>query len=159
MVRYAHKAFVYVDTGRADKEECEDDSSNVWDPRRDLCFRLYRTLDKLEEVDKDTTDLLWGNDGQYNLDRLQTFRNAYACWVDNDGKVGKPDAPKNPSDSSPPSCFFGMKVVMGQHILGRGSSSANYIKLDKFAGQKEGDHWNDGLIDQEVDIDRNRPGH
>lgn len=141
MIKVSQQGFVFADAGKSSKDKCEDDDTeDVWDPKEELCFKLYRINDhRMERMPKTITDKLFANDGDYNLDRLKTYRNAYACWVDNDGKLDDVKIGTDMEPNVPPSCFYGIMVV-------KGVTRDNYIRLSKFPNQKKGEHWNDGPV-------------
>lgn len=119
-----------------------NDKDQIWDPEREVCFDFYwwDNGKQLVNVPHDIADKLWANDGEYNLDRLVAYRNAYDCWVDSDGKIGKTTLNPDPTNESLPKCWFSTKVVKGEY-----SKVAQYgetvVKLSKFPGQKEGDWY------------------
>lgn len=124
MIRYGRKGFYYIDAG-ADKNKCgdgDDDRLNeFWDDAADGCIKLMEVLKHNREggefvyAPRDVQDKLFANDDEYNLDVKKTFRNAYDCWKDNDGKVGRVDVINTDwSEDSPiPKCWFGIPMVRG----------------------------------------------
>lgn len=154
MIRFGRKAFYYLDTG-ADKEKCgdgdDDKSEEFWSDSATGCAKLMEIeVNKdgkatYEYTPQDIHDKLWGNDGKYNLDVKETFQNAYECWVDNDGKVGKADIENSEfSDRlSLPKCWFGIPIVRGSKQEGAPIWGAHqdYFELDEFPGQEKGRKW------------------
>ena len=141
MVRYGERGVLFIDTG-VEKKKCGDGKGDhayeIWDDEMGGCLKLLsdNTSYRLKDLSEDKKDKLFADNGSYKLDRLETYRNAYDCWVDNNGKIGDPEVPDSPTDTSLPKCFFGIDVVKGTLSLGT-------IKMDEFPGQTAGEPWED----------------
>lgn len=144
MMRYARKTFLLITDVPKDSCSSDRDTAEVWDDEKEVCYNLYwveynHDVPQLLDVSDEFTQKLFGNDGSYDLDRLKTYRNAYDCWVDNDGKIGEVEGNGDVTDNSLPKCWFGITVVKGAYRKdGVQDWRTPEIDLYEFPGQTEG---------------------
>lgn len=79
---------------------------------------MMRLSDDLQNVlggIDDAAAPLWAPAAEkgYALDKLDTYRNALDCWLDNDAQIGAIEPHADMRDTSAPKCFFGMEVKKG----------------------------------------------
>lgn len=140
VIRYGRKGFWFIDTV-VDSDKCGDGKSDkpgeFWEDNIGGCVKLMQVsgmTNKIEPVPGDVQDRLWGNGGKYDLDRKQTFYNAYECWVNNDGQIGDIDPKTIHAESSRPQCWYGAHIVRGRYHMPD-------IVMDEHPGQAEGERW------------------
>ncbi|PGH07394.1 hypothetical protein AJ79_06296 [Helicocarpus griseus UAMH5409] len=143
MIRDVRLGILFIDDG-VTKDKCGDGlESSVWDSKHDYCFRLFHAGggDKLQPLDNDLAKQLWGKKSNkekfYNMNRLETYRNALDCWKKNAGRVGKVKFEKLKNKKALPQCFFGIPMVKGKYY---GEDVKKIIVPSKFPGY-EGVKW------------------
>lgn len=137
MMRVARKTIVFIDAPVKEHECGSRYSSGIWDPELGHCFRLFNQdgHGNLGPVEDSLANKLWDEDGDYRLDKLETYRNAYDCWVENDCKIGVPTP--NP-DGGLPKCHFGMVVVKGTYDK---TKVGGAIYMSEWMNQRKGGRW------------------
>lgn len=135
MMRVARQSFVFIDKP-VTKSECGHNyNAAVWDPEHEWCFRLFHIDgDMPHPVPDKVADKLWK--APYSIDKLEVYRNAYDCWVDNDYSIGTPSYTEDLGEGSVPKCFFGMRVVMGTFL--KHGFADNEIEMSDDLGQDAG---------------------
>lgn len=137
MLRETRRAFILVDRPQDNQEGCEGQDRAVWYPEEGVCLRMFWVTFKnlVEPVDGDLVSKLSAE--PYGLDRLEAYKNAYHCWIDNDGNPGHADVEAEIETGEVPPCYFGMVVKSGKW-------SDKIVVMDDWMGQK-----NDGMWDPE----------
>ena len=136
MMRHARHSFVFIDQPVEEHECGYNYNMAIWDPDEGFCFRLFHVNDKdeIEPVPNELSDKLWAE--PYNIDKLGAYRNAYHCWIDNDGKAGDPTFVEDLGEDEVPPCWFSMVVVKGTYY-----KMSKSIKMFEFTGQTDGNYW------------------
>lgn len=135
-LRQSHNMFVFVDSVISEKH-CRGKNDGVWDPEEETCFRLWKYEKPHGEspLDDKLCDKLRAK--PYNIDMLEATRNAYRCWVNNDGKMGDADLKADVKNGQVPPCYFAATVVKGK--IRKSWHKTNRIRMDGWMGQKDGD--------------------
>ena len=139
MLRHAHRAFVFIDNPVEEHECGYNFNAAVWDPDNGFCFRLFQVNggDRIVPVPDHLADKLW--EDPYGLDRLEVYRNAFDCWVENEGGVAEPEYLESLEPGTVPKCFFAMKVARGTYLK-HGFANPEIIMSD-WLNQKDNYRW------------------
>lgn len=139
MLRKVHNMFTFVDSHMGEKD-CNSQQESAWDKEEEMCFRMwkYQKPESSGPLDEELVAKL-GNK-EYDLNKLAGMKNAYHCWLDSDGKVGKLDTKTQSKEGGLPKCAFPATVVKG-YIDDKGFTLKDFIVMDKWPGQKAADTW------------------
>ena len=141
MVRYSRKGFVFIDQPVKEDECGAKFNSGTWDPKLGACFRLFHATggDEVAPINDDVADKLWKD--PYNLDKMEVYRNAYDCWVNNNQKAANAVYTEDLEEGSVPECFFSMPVVWGHYKTPGFHQSEGHIYESEWEGQEKGKKW------------------
>ncbi|PGH18284.1 hypothetical protein AJ79_00623 [Helicocarpus griseus UAMH5409] len=113
-----------------------------------MYFRMDRVI--LRAINNDIVKKMWDKKSNknkfYKMDRLETYRNAVACWEKSGGRVGPAkSAIKKKDKKALPECYFGIAVAKGKYD-GIGGGGMGTIKSDKFIGYQKGEEYSAKMI-------------
>ena len=143
MLRDVRRSFLFIDRPLNTKGKCEEKFGAVWYDEEEACLRMWWVPEKtkiVKAVDEGLLNKI--SHDPYGLDRVEAYKNAYHCWVDNKGHPGHPDTKAKLKKGELPKCWFGMTVKSGEAKTSNGIKGKNLeLTLDDWMGQKDKSIW------------------